>query len=198
MDKLNGRGVSALFAIHTQKANKTRNRKNVRLCRKKIPRGLLTLLFLRFRAVPLPHGLSVGVGTHTVKCVSSSTDRTHSRISLCVLCYQYVTNITTALFIGTHTPHFECRCTDQTANFDRLTICRALQQRLDMKIIQVVLPFLAAVLAVVWPDIREWRKRRQAQKRAKANPLQPQLRSQPKQYRRIVYHIPWIDEWRHW
>src|ERR1035441_7720246 len=56
------------------------------------------------------------VGTTTHRIESSSTDRTHSRRSLCVLCYQWVASITTAVFIGTHTPDFESVRTDSVAD----------------------------------------------------------------------------------
>jgi hypothetical protein len=56
--------------------------------------------------------VSVWVGTTTHRIESSSTDRTHSRESNCVLCYQWVASITTANFIGTHTPDFERVRTD--------------------------------------------------------------------------------------
>lgn len=55
------------------------------------------------------------MGTTTHRIESSSTDKTHPIGTLCALCYQLVAGITTAVFIGTHTPNFRSVRTDDLA-----------------------------------------------------------------------------------
>lgn len=57
------------------------------------------------------------MGTTTHRIESSSTDNTIVGKTSCALCFQQVASGTSDVFIGTHTPDFECTCTDDLAIF---------------------------------------------------------------------------------